>query len=73
MWMNIYRYIGNCYGDGIVLVNPDTINENNYNLYHKSYEWEFIGQGSFALEILEKLDNEKTLVTFGFIDLSYID
>ena len=73
MWMYIYRYIGNCYGDGIVLINPNVVNENNYNLYQNSHEWELIGKESFSDDILVKLDKEKTLDIYGFIDLSYID
>lgn len=73
MWMYIYRYVGSGYGGGIVLINPKTINENNYNLYHKSFEWEFLGQESFSLDILRKLDKEKTFDSHGLIDLSYID
>ena len=73
MWMYIYRYIGNCYGDGIVLINPKTVNKNNYNLYHKACHWEFVGKESFSVEILRKLDNEKTFDTHGLIDLSYIE
>lgn len=73
MLMYIYRYIGNCYGDGIILINPNIVNENNYNLYQKSNDWEFIGQESFSIDILNKLDIKKTLDTYGLIDLSYID
>ena len=73
MWMYIYRYVGNDYGDGIVLINPKTVSENNYNLYHKSYEWDFVGQESFSVDILRKLDIQKTFDTHGLIDLSYID
>lgn len=73
MIMYIYRYIGGGYGNGIILVNPKTVNENNYNLYHRSHEWDFIGQESFSLEILRKLDQEKTYDDLGLIDLSYIE
>lgn len=71
--MYIYRYKGSSYGDGIILIDPKIVNENNYNLHHKSFEWEFIGQQDFNEKILKQLDKEKTLDTYGLIDLFYID
>lgn len=73
MWMNIYRYRGNLYGDGIVLINTKIVGENTYNLYQNAIEWEFIGRESFSIKILRKLDKYKTLDSHGEIDLSYID
>ena len=70
--MFVYRYTGNDYGDGIVLIDPKTVNENNYNSYHKCYAWTFIGQQKFNEKILKLLDKENTLKD-GVIDLSYID
>lgn len=71
--MYIYRYIGSSYGDGIVLLNPKTVNEHIYNLHHKSNEWEFIGEQKFSEKILKMLDKQKTLESHGEIDLSYIE
>jgi len=70
--MYIYRYTES-YGDGIVLIDPNTVNENIYNLYHRSHEWEFIGKQKFSDKILKNLDQEKTLDSHGEIDLSYIE
>lgn len=74
MKMMIYRYIGiGGYGNGIILLNPQTVSEHIYNLYNNSEEWKFIGKQNFNEKILRKLDSEKTLDTHGEIDLSYIE
>jgi len=73
MRMMIYRYIGSEYGNGIILLKPQTVNKHIYNLYNDSHEWEFIGIQDFSEKILRKLDKEKTLDTYRKIDLSYID
>ena len=71
--MFIYKYVGNSYGGGIVLVDPEMVTENMFNLYQKSHEWDFIGKQKFSEKILKQLDSEKTLDTNGEIDLSYIE
>ena len=70
--MHIYKYLKS-YGGGIVLIDLKIVNENTYNLYHKSYEWKFIGIQKFSEKILIQLDSEKTLNSHGEIDLSYIE
>lgn len=70
--MYIYKY-SKSYGGGIILIDPEIANENIYNLYHKSHEWDFIGIQKFSEKILKQLDSQKTLDSHGEIDLSYIE
>ena len=72
MQMEIYRMV-DMYGDGIVLINPKTINENNYNLHKNDRHWKYIGKQLFSDEILKKLDVQKTLDELGLIDLTYME
>lgn len=72
MRMMIYLYVGDN-GNGIVLLNPQTVSENIFNLYQNISDFEYIGKQDFSEKILRKLDKEKTLDTHGEIDLSYIE
>lgn len=70
--MEIYR-ITNVYGDGIVLINEKVISKSNYDLYTNSHEWNYIGKQSFSDKILKKLDIQKTLAKYGYIDITHFD
>ena len=72
MRMMIYLYVG-AYGDGIVLLNPQTVSENIFNLYQNLSDFEYIGKQDFSEKILRKLDKQKTLDSHGEINLSYIE
>lgn len=72
MRMMIYLFVGG-YGNGIVLLNPQTVSENIFNLYQNNSEFEYIGKQDFSEKILRKLDKEKTLDSHGEIDLSYME
>lgn len=70
--MLIYRY-NKSYGDGIVLIDKKTAKENILKSHKDEYTWKYIGKQLFSEKILRKLDIEKTLDTYGEIDLSYFE
>ena len=71
--MSIYRYIGSSYGDGIVLIDEKTVKENILLLHKNENVWRYVGKQLFSETMLRKLDREKTLDTYGEIDITYIE